>query len=134
MQYLFENEEHNVIKLLPYGNSKKKHPYCQLLKDSKTSAKKPKPYLHEVYHSSICFPRSLSELFRGPRDIQNAKATSNKLAALSNVSQNSSRRLDEALVLLEKAKVEEDESAELKFIRDFRVHPKISTVLALERW
>ena len=56
------------------------------------------------------------------------------MAALSNVSQNSSRRLDEALVLLEKAKVEEDESAELKFIRDFRVHPKISTVLALESW
>ena len=46
------------------------------------------------------------------------------MAALSNVSQNPSRKLDEALVLLEKAKVEEDESAELKFIRDFRVHPK----------
>ena len=61
-------------------------------------------------------------------------ATSNKLAALSNVSQNPSRKLDKALVLLEKAKVEEDESAELKFIRNFRVHPKISTVLALERW
>ena len=56
------------------------------------------------------------------------------MASLSNVSQNSSRKLDEALVLLEKAKVEEDESTELKFIRDFRVHPKISTVLALERW
>ena len=55
------------------------------------------------------------------------------MAALSNVSQNSSMTLDEALVLLEKAKVEEDESAELKFIRDFGVHPKISTVLALER-
>ena len=71
VQYLFEHKEHNVIKLLPYGNSKKKHPYCQLLKDSKTSAKKPKPYLHEVYRSSrdICFARSLSELFRGLRDI-----------------------------------------------------------------
>ena len=56
------------------------------------------------------------------------------MAALSNVSQNSSRKLDEALVLLEKGKVEEDESAELKFIRDFRVYPKISTALALERW
>ena len=56
------------------------------------------------------------------------------MASLSNVSQNSSRKLDEALVLLQKAKVEEDESAEIKFTRDFRVHPKISTVLALERW
>ena len=56
------------------------------------------------------------------------------MAALSNVSQNPSRKLDEALVLLEKAKVEEDESAELKFIRNFRGHPKISTILALERW
>ena len=71
MQYLFENEEHNVIKLLPYGNSKKKHSHSQLLKDSKTSAKKPKPYLHEVYHSSqdVCFARSFSELLRGLRDI-----------------------------------------------------------------
>ena len=56
------------------------------------------------------------------------------MAALSNVSQNSSRRLDEALVLLEKTKVEKDESAELKFIWDFRVHPEIWTVLALETW
>ena len=55
------------------------------------------------------------------------------MAALSNVSQNPSRKLDEALVLLEKAKVEEDESAELKFIWDFKVHPKISTALAFER-
>ena len=37
------------------------------------------------------------------------------------------------MVLLEKSKVEEDESAELEFIRDFRVHPKFSTGLALER-
>ena len=36
-------------------------------------------------------------------------------------------------IIIEKAKVEEDESAELKFIRDLRVHPKFSTVLALER-
>ena len=43
MQYLFEHEEDNVIKLLPYGSSKKKHPHLQLLKHSKTSAKKPKP-------------------------------------------------------------------------------------------
>ena len=57
------------------------------------------------------------------------------MAALSNVSQNSSRKLHEALkLLLEKGKVEEDESAELKFIQDFRVYPKISTALALERW
>ena len=56
------------------------------------------------------------------------------MAALSNVSQNPSRKLDEALVYLKKAKVEEDESAELIFIRDFTVHPEISTVLALERW
>ena len=72
VQYLFEHVEHNVIKLLlPYENSKKKHPHCQLLKDSKTSAKKPKPYFHEVYRSSqdICFEMSLSELFRGLRDI-----------------------------------------------------------------
>ena len=33
MQYLLEHEERNVTKLLPHGNSKKKHPYCQLLKD-----------------------------------------------------------------------------------------------------
>ena len=71
VQYLFEHEEHNVIKLLPYGNSNKKHPYWQLLKDSKNSAKKPKPYLDEVYCSSqdICFSRSLSEHFRGLKDV-----------------------------------------------------------------
>ena len=56
------------------------------------------------------------------------------MAALSDVSQSSLRRLDEALVLLGKAKVEEHESLELKFIPDFRVHPNFSTVLALEIW
>ena len=51
MQYLFQHEEHNVIKLLQHGNNKKKRPYCRLLpstldvlKDSKASAKNPKQY------------------------------------------------------------------------------------------
>ena len=61
-------------------------------------------------------------------------ATSSKLAASSNVLQNPSSRLDEVLVLLGKAKVEEHESAELKCIPDFRVNPNFATVLALERW
>ena len=52
--------------------------------------------------------------FRGDR--YNVRATSKKSAASSNISQNSSTKLDEVWVLLEKAKVEEDESAELKFI------------------
>ena len=56
------------------------------------------------------------------------------MAALSDVSQSSLKRLDEALVLLGKAKVEEHESLELKFIPDFRVHSNFSTVLALEIW
>ena len=49
VQYLFQHEEHNVIKLIPHGDSKNKRPYRRLLrstldvlKDSKTSAKKPK--------------------------------------------------------------------------------------------
>ena len=142
MQYLFQHEEHNIIKLLPHGNSKEKRPYRRLLlstldvlKDSKASAKKPKQYLDEVFRSSgdICFARYLSELPREPRDIYNARATSKKSTTSSNVCQNSSTRLDEVWVLLEKVKVEEDESAELKFIRDFRVHPNFSTVLALEK-
>ena len=110
MQYLFQHEEHNVIKLLPHGNSKKKPPYRRLLpstvlKDSQTSAKKPKQYLDEVYRSSgdICFAWSLSELPRGPRDIYNARAIFKKLATSSNVSQNSSTKLDEVWVLLEKS-------------------------------
>ena len=49
-----------------------------------------------------------------------------------NMSQSSSKKLDEVWVLLEKAKVEEDESAELKFIQDFRVDPNFSSVLAFE--
>ena len=104
-------------------------------KDSKTSAKKPKQYLDEVYRSSgdICFARSLSELPRGPRDIYNARVTSENSTTSSNVSQNSSTRLNKVWVLLEKAKVKDDESTELKFIRDFRVHPNFSTVPALER-
>ena len=85
MQYLFHHEEHNVIKMLPHGNSEMKHRYHRLLpstldviKDLKTSAKKPKQYVDEVYHSfgDICFARSLSELPRGPRDVNNARATS----------------------------------------------------------
>ena len=36
-------------------------------------------------------------------------------------------------VILEKAKKEEVEFSELKFIRDFRVHPSFSAVLSLER-
>ena len=101
-----------------------------MLKDSETRAKKPKLYLNEVCRSSgdICFARSLSELPRAPRDIYNARATTS-----SNVSQNCSTKLDEFWVFLERAKVEEDESAELKFIRDFRVHSNFSTVLTLER-
>ena len=106
-----------------------------MVKDSKTSATKPKQYLDEVYRSSqdICFARSLRELPRGPGDIYNARATSKKSTTSSNVSQNSSTKLDEVWVLLEKPKVKEDESAELKFIRDFRSHLNFSTVLALER-
>ena len=142
MQYLFQHEEHNVIKLLQHGNNKKKRPYCRLLpstldvlKDSKASAKKPKQYPDEVYRSSgdNYFARSLSELPRGPRDIYTTRATFKKPTTSSKVSQSSSTKLDEVWILLEKAKVEEDESAELKFIRDFRVHPNFSTVLALER-
>ena len=49
-----------------------------------------------------------------------------------NMSQSSSKKLDKVWVLLEKAKVEEDESAELEFIQDFRVDPNFSSVLALE--
>ena len=56
------------------------------------------------------------------------------MAASSNVLQNPSSRLDEVLVLLGKAKVEEHESPELKRIPDFRVNPNFPTVLALERW
>ena len=48
------------------------------------------------------------------------------------MSQSSSKKLDKVWVLLEKAKVEEDESAELEFIQDFRVDPNFSSVLALE--
>ena len=51
----------------------------------------------------------------------------------SNVSQSSSTNLDEVWVLLEKAKVEKDKSAEIKFIQNFRVHPNFLTVLPLER-
>ena len=36
-------------------------------------------------------------------------------------------------VILEKAKKEEVEFSELKFIRDFRMHPSFSVVLSLER-
>ena len=56
------------------------------------------------------------------------------MAASSNVLQNPSSRLDEVLVLLGKAKVEEHGSPELKRIPDFRVNPNFPTVLALERW
>ena len=89
----------------------------------------------EVYRSSgdNYFARSLSELPRGPRDIYTARATFKKPTTSSKVSQSSSTKLDEVWILLEKAKVEEDESAELKFIGGFRVHPNFSTVLALER-
>ena len=40
---------------------------------------------------------------------------------------------DEVWVILEKAKKEEVEFSELKFIRDFRMHPSVSVVLPLER-
>ena len=102
MQYLFQREEHNVIKLFLHGNSKKKRPYRRLLpstldvlKDSQASVIKPKQYLDEVYRSSgdICFARSLSELPSGPR--YNARATSKNSATSTNVSQNSSTKLEE---------------------------------------
>ena len=104
------------------------------LNQSTESLKNPKEVFNEICSSSgdIYHATSLSQLPRGPRDIYNALAAAKKIFKSStwNVSV---KEQDEVWVILEKANKEEVEFPELKFIRDFRVHPSFSVVLSLER-
>ena len=140
MQYLFEQVEHTVENLAPHDNSKRTQPYRSLLpstqdklKQSTESLKNPKVVLDEIYSSSgdVYHVRYLSQLPRSPRDIYNARAAAKKVFKSS--TWNGSVKEQNEVAILEKAKKEEVEFSELKFIRDFRVHPSFSAVLSLER-
>ena len=141
MQYLFEQEEHVVENLAPHGNSKRKQPYRRLLpstqdklKQSTEGLKNPKEVLNEIFSSSCddYHARSLSQLPRGPRDIYNARAAA-KNVFKSSTWNGSVKEQNEVWVILEKAKKEKMEFSDLKFIRDFTVHPNFSVDLSLER-
>ena len=89
--------------------------------------------LDEIFSSSgdVYHARSLSQLPRSPRDIYNARAAAKKVFKSS--TWNGSVKEQNEVAILEKAKKEEVEFSELKFIRDFRMHPSFSVVLSLER-
>ena len=95
--------------------------------------KNPKAVLDEIFSSSgdVYHARSLSQLPRSPRDIYNARAAAKKVFKSS--TWNGSVKEQNEVAILEKAKKEEVEFSELKFIRDFRMHPSFSVVLSLER-
>ena len=90
--------------------------------------------LDEMYSSSgdVYHARSLSQLPKGPRGIYNVRAAAKKVFK-SSAWNGSVKEQDEVWVILEKTKKEEVEFSELKFIRDFRVHPSFSVVISLER-
>ena len=123
-------EEHAVENLAPHGNRKRKQPYRRLLpstqdklKQCTESLKNPKEVLDEIYSSSgdVYWPR-------GPRDIYKVRAAAKKVFK-SSTGNGSFKKQDEVWVILEKAKKEEVEFSELKFIRNFMVHPSSSVVL-----
>ena len=95
--------------------------------------KNPKAVLDKIFSSSgdVYHARSLSQLPRSPRDIYNARAAAKKVFKSS--TWNGSVKEQNEVAILEKAKKEEVEFSELKFIRDFRMHPSFSVVLSLER-
>ena len=76
IQYLFEEEKHEVVVTKPHGNSKSDTPFQRLLPSTRDKLKNwiripkccPKDFLDEVYRSSgdVINLRSMNELPRGP--------------------------------------------------------------------
>ena len=93
--------------------------------------KNPKEVLNEIFSSSgdDYHARFLSQLPRGPRDICNARAAA-KNVFKSSTWNGSVKEQNEVWVILEKAKKEKMEFSDLKFIRDFTVHPNFPVDLS----
>ena len=83
IQYLFEEEEHEVVVTKPHGNSKRGIPFQRLLPSTRDEIQNliripkchSKDFLDEVYRSSgdIINVKSMNELPRGPSDLYNAR-------------------------------------------------------------
>ena len=148
IQYLFEEEEHEVLVNKPYGNSKRDAPFQRLLQSARNKLKnsiripkcRPKYFLHEVYRSSgdVTNVRSMNELLRGPLDLYNArhaakKATLLDLHLFSNQRSASENSSDVIWMLLQKVKRDENIAKSPIFIRECRVHSDFLVVLASDR-
>ena len=88
IQYLFEEEEHEVVVTKPHGNSKRDIPFQRLLPSTRDKLKnsicipkcRPKNFLDGVYRSSgyVINVRSMNQLPRGPSDLYNAQHAAKK--------------------------------------------------------
>ena len=89
IQYLFEEEEHEVVVTKPHGNSKRDTPFQRLLPSTRDKLKNsiripkrhPKDFLDEIYHSSgdAINVRSMNKLPRGLSDLYNARRAAKKV-------------------------------------------------------
>ena len=147
IQYLFEEEEHEVVVTKPHGNSKRGIPFQRLLPSTRDEIQNliripkchSKDFLDEVHRSSgdIINVKSMNELPRGPSDLYNARHASKKLPfsdphLLSNKGSASENSSDAMRMLLQKAKRDESIAKSI-FIRECRVHPDFLIVLASDR-
>ena len=82
IQYLFEEEKHEVVVTKPHVNSKRDTPFQRLLPSKRDKLKnlirilkcRPRDFLDEVYCFSgdVINVRSMNELPRGPSNLYNA--------------------------------------------------------------
>ena len=140
LRYLFKDDEHEVRCVNLHGNSKRKAPYrrsflsaIDKMKLSEESSKRRKNVLDQVYRSlgDVSHVRSVGQIPRGPQDMHNARGSvpSEKVGSTENPVVN----LDSLWMLLERARREEENSLQERFIRECRIHPEFLVVLANDR-
>ena len=148
IQYLFEEEEHEVVVTKPRVNSKRDAPFQRLLPSKRDKLKnsiripkcRPRDFLDEVccFSGDAINVRSLKELPRGPSDLYNARHAAKKVTLsdphlLSNQGTAGENSSDAMWMLLQKAKRDESIAKLSIFIRECRVHPDVLVALASDR-
>ena len=100
------------------------------MKSSEESGKFPKYVLDEVYSSlgDVSHVRSIGQIPRRPQDMCNARRSipSQKVGSI----ENTVVKLDRIWMLLERARWEEENSLQEKFIRECCIHPDFLVVQA----
>ena len=133
IQYLFEEEKHELVVTKPHRNSKRDTPFQRLLQSTREKLKNligipkchSKKFLDEVYGSSddVLNVRSMNELPRGLSDLYNARHAAKKVTLShphlsSNQGSASENSSDEIWMLLQKAKRDESIAKSSIFIRE----------------